>query len=82
MQPGMIFGICGIISGFLGMLTLGTIFIPLGAVCTVISLWRAVASSSGSGIGVSLLSAVVVLVGFITAPALWVAFGLVAAAPR
>jgi len=78
----MIFGICGVVSGIIGMLTLGTIFIPLGAACTVISLWRAIASGSGSGIGVSLLSAVVVLIGFITSPALWVAFGLVAAAPH
>jgi hypothetical protein len=81
MRLGMVFGICGCVCGVLGMLTLGTILIPLGALCTVISLWAGVASGSGSGIVISLLSAVLVLVGFITAPALWVAFGLVPAHP-
>jgi hypothetical protein len=55
----------------LGIFTLGIIFVPLAAVCSVIGLLLAIAGRSSSGFLVSLLGGLLTTVGFILSPILW-----------
>ena len=81
MQKGMVSGIFGCVFGILGILTLGVVFVPLAALCAVISLLRGIGGGGLASIGVSLLAGVLVVIGFATSPGLWLALALVAVAP-
>jgi hypothetical protein len=70
-SPGVLAGVLGCVFGILGILTLGIIFVPLAAVCSVIGIIRGVTGGSAAGIGVSILGAVLTVGGFVFSPSLW-----------
>jgi len=71
MNPGVLAGVLGCAFGVLGIFTLGIVFVPLAALCSVIGLLRGLSGRSGAGIGVSLLGGFLTVMGFIFSPSLW-----------
>ncbi len=70
-SPGMLAGVFGCVFGLLGIFSVGLLFVPLAAVCSLLGLLRGVAGGSGPGIGVSLLGLVLTAAGFMVSPSLW-----------
>jgi uncharacterized protein YecT (DUF1311 family) len=70
---GCAFGVLGIFS--FGIFSWGLVFVPLAALCTVVGLLRGLARLSPPGIGVSLLSGILTVWGFIFSPSLWLFVG-------
>ncbi len=70
-RPGILAGLLGCVFGVLGILTLGSVFVPLAALCSVIGLLRGLTGLSVSGIAVSLLGGVLTIIGFVVSPSLW-----------
>jgi hypothetical protein len=70
-HQGLLSGLLGCVFGILGILTFGLIFVPLAAICSLIGLLRGFAGLSISGIGCSLLAAVLTVWGFVVSPTLW-----------
>ncbi len=66
--------------GVLGIFTLGIVFVPLAALCSVIGLVRGLSSMSGAGIGMSVLGGLLTVAGFAFSPSLWLLFAAGAAA--
>jgi hypothetical protein len=64
-------GLLSCVFGILGIFTWGLIFVPLAAVCSLVGLLRGSAGLSISGIGCSLLGAVLTAWGFVVSPSLW-----------
>lgn len=75
-NAGLIAGLLGCAFGVLGIFTVGVIFVPLAALCGVVGLLRGLFGRSPSGIGTSVLAAVLVVLGFIASPSLWALLGL------
>ena len=73
-SPGVVAGLLGCVFGILGIFTLGFVFVPLAAVCSLIGLLRGLMGMSGAGIGLSVLGMVLTIVGFIFSPSLWLLF--------
>lgn len=73
-SPGALAGAIGCIFGLLGIFTLGFLFVPIAAVCSLIALARSLASFNATGIGLALLSCVMTVAGFLTSPSLWLLF--------
>jgi hypothetical protein len=71
-RPGVVAGALGCVFGVLGIFTLGLVFVPLAALCSVVGLIRGLTSASAAGIGLSLVGAVLTIAGFIFSPSLWV----------
>ena len=71
-SPGMLAGVLGCVFGLLGIFSVGVLFVPLAAGCSLVGLLRGVAGGSGSGIGVSLLGILLTVAGFVVSPSLWV----------
>lgn len=67
---GMIAGIIACVLAVLGILTLGTIFVPLAAIVALIGTIIAFKNKNGAGIGVNVLAWVLTIVGFYTSPIL------------
>jgi hypothetical protein len=70
-NQGVVAGILGCLFGILGILTIGIIFVPLAALCSLIGLIRGISGPSLAGIATSLLGAVLTIFGFISSPTLW-----------
>ncbi len=68
---GLIAGSLSILFGLLGIFSIGIFFVPLAFLCSIVGLVRGVLASSGSGIGTSLLGAVLTLVGAVVSPTVW-----------
>lgn len=69
-NPGSTAGITACILAVLGILTLGTVFVPIAAVVTLIGTFNAVSHRNISGIGFNILAWVLVVVGVVTSPML------------
>src|SRR6266446_2083691 len=82
-RPGLIAGLLACVFGVLGIFSFGLIFVPLAALCSLVGLLWGVFGGSASGIGTSLLGAVLCVVGFATSPSLWAitAAGILASNP-
>lgn len=71
-NPGSTAGITACILAVLGILTLGTVFVPIAAVVALIGSINAVSHRNISGIGFNILAWVLVIVGVATSPMLLV----------
>jgi hypothetical protein len=78
-SPGLLAGLLACIFAVLGIFTLGFIFVPIAALCSLIGLINGAAHLCASGFFVSLLGAFLMVVGFLHSPALWLILGLGAA---
>lgn len=76
---GMVAGIIACVLAVLGILFLGTIFVPLAAITALIGTIIAVKNKNIKGIGVNVLAWVLTLVGLFTSPILLSILGLGAA---
>jgi hypothetical protein len=74
-NSGVPAGALGCVFGALGILTLGVVFVPLGALCSGAGLLRALIGRSGPGIGVSLIGGILTIAGFLFSPSFWFLFG-------
>jgi hypothetical protein len=74
-HQGAMSGLLGCVFGILGIFTWGLIFVPLAAICSLVGLLRGIAGFSISGIGCSLLAAVLTARGFVVSPSLWLLVG-------
>jgi len=70
-SAGLVAGIFGCIFGILGIFTVGIIFVPLAAICSVVGLLRGIFGGSASGIGLSILAAALAIWGVVVSPTLW-----------
>lgn len=67
---GMIAGIIACLLAVLGILFLGTIFVPLAAITALIGTIIAVKNKNIKGIGVNVLAWILTLIGLFTSPIL------------
>lgn len=67
---GLTAGIIACVLAVLGILFLGTIFVPIALVVAIIGMIIAVKNQNMSGIGVNILAFVLIVVGFYTSPLL------------
>jgi hypothetical protein len=74
-NQGVIAGVFGCGFAVLGIFTLGIVFVPIAALCSLIGLVRGASGPSVTGIGISLLGGVLTVAGFVTSPALMLATG-------
>ena len=74
-HQGVLAGLLGCVFGVLGIFTWGLIFVPLAAICSLVGLLRGIAGFSISGIGCSLLAAVLTVWGFVVSPSLRLLLG-------
>ena len=85
-STGIVAGIFGCIFGTLGILTIGLIFVPLGALCAFFGLLRGIIGGNVAGIGISLIAWITVALGTAASPTVWIAFlgilGAVVGAPH
>ena len=83
-RPGLLAGALGCVFGVLGIFSLGLVFVPLAALCSFVGFLRGIFGGSASGIGTSLLGAVLCVIGFATTPSLWAvtAAGILASRPQ
>lgn len=72
---GMIAGIIACVLAILGVLTFGTVFVPLSAIVALIGTIIAVKNKNTAGIGVNALAWVLALVGLFTSPILLTIIG-------
>ncbi len=63
-------GLLGCVFGVLGIFTLGILFVPLAAICSLVGLLNGL-SGNGSGLATSALGAFLTAVGFVASPSLW-----------
>jgi hypothetical protein len=75
-NAGVLGGVLGCAFAVMGIFTLGFLFIPIAALCTIIGLLSGIAGSNLSGIAVSALGAVLSLVGLATSPVLLLLLGI------
>ena len=75
-SPGVLAGVLACVFGVLGILTLGVVFVPLAALCSVVGVVRGVIGRSAAGIGVSILGIVLTIAGFVFSPSLWLLFAV------
>jgi hypothetical protein len=69
-STGMVAGIIASVLAVMGILFLGTVFVPLAAVTAIIGTLIAVKNKNSSGIGVNILAWVLIVVGLFTSPML------------
>jgi hypothetical protein len=74
-RDGLLTGVFACLFGALGIFTLGIIFVPLAALCSVIGLLLGLAGRSSSGLAVSTLGAGLTVIGFVASPSLWLLVG-------
>jgi hypothetical protein len=63
-NPGFWAGLWGCVFGLLGIFTVGLIFVPLAALCSIVGFFKGLAGGNMSGIGMSLLAAELAVLGF------------------
>ena len=68
---GIVAGAFGIVFGLLGGFSIGFIFVPIAALCSLLGLLRGLNGRSASGIGVSLLGGVLTFFGALVSPSVW-----------
>ncbi|VAW50889.1 hypothetical protein MNBD_GAMMA05-2374 [hydrothermal vent metagenome] len=73
---GMVAGIIACVLAVLGILFLGTIFVPIAAIVALIGTIIAVKNKNGAGIGVNVLAWVLTIVGLFTSPVLLTIIGV------
>ena len=78
-SPGIVAGLLGCGLGILGIFTLGIVFVPLAALCSVIGVVRGIMGGSGAGIGGSILGIALTVAGFVLSPSLWLLLAVGAA---
>jgi hypothetical protein len=71
-NPGVLAGVLGCVFGILGIFTIGLIFVPIAAICSLVGLMNGAGGRNGAGIGVSLIGCFLTVVGFIASPSLWI----------
>jgi hypothetical protein len=77
---GILAGVFACLFGILGIFTLGLVFVPLAALCSVIGMLRGLVGRSISGFSISLMGAFLAFIGVLVSPSLWlVVAGLLAA---
>ena len=69
-HPGLIAGLLGCVLGLFGIFSIGIIFVPLGAICSLVGIIRGLSAGNGPGIGVSLLGCGLTLAGYFASPSL------------
>ncbi|HVC56442.1 MAG TPA: hypothetical protein VND95_10825 [Stellaceae bacterium] len=74
-NEGAVAGLLGCMFGILGIFTIGIIFVPLAAVCSLFGLLRGLLGGSPGGIGCSLVGCVLTVWGFVFSPTLWLLVG-------
>lgn len=79
-NAGVMAGIIACVLAILGILFLGTIFVPLAFIAAVIGTIIAVKNKNIKGIGVNVLAWVLTFIGLITSPVLLAVLGFGAAA--
>jgi hypothetical protein len=72
---GMTAGIIACVLAVLGILFLGTIFVPIAIVVALFGTIIAVKNKNGAGIGVNVLAWVLIIVGIATSPVLLAIIG-------
>jgi hypothetical protein len=70
-SEGVVSGILACIFGCFGIATLGIIFVPLAALCSVIGMLRGLVGRSISGFSISLMGAFLAFIGVVVSPSLW-----------
>ena len=70
-NPGAIAGTFGCVFGILGVFTVGLLFVPLAALCSIVGLLRGIEGRSAAGIGISLLGAILTIAAIVSSPSLW-----------
>lgn len=73
---GMVAGIIACVLAVLGILFIGTIFVPLSAIIAIFGTIIAFKNMNGAGIGVNVLAWVLTIVGLFTSPVLLGIIGL------
>lgn len=74
-NQGVIAGVLGSCFGFLGIFTLGLIFVPLAIVCSLFGLARGLAGQSTAGTGMSIVGLTLSAIGFFSSPSLMLLAG-------
>lgn len=69
-NQGTMAGLLGCAFGVLGIFTLGIVFVPLAALCSLIGFLNGL-HGNGSGLATSALGAFLTAVGFMASPSLW-----------
>lgn len=67
----MVTAIFGCIFAVLGIFTVGAIFVPLAAVCTLLSLVVGISTGKGGIISMAIVSGCATFVAFIVSPSAW-----------
>ena len=67
---GMVAGIIACMLAVLGILFLGTIFVPIAAIVTLIGTIIAIKNKNVAGVGVNVLAWILTIVGLFTSPLL------------
>ena len=75
-KTGMVAGIIACVLAVLGILFLGTVFVPIAAIVALIGTIIAVKNKNGPGIGVNVLAWVLTIVGLFTSPVLLTIIGV------
>lgn len=75
-SPGVVAGLLGCGLAVIGIFTIGFVFVPLAAICSMVGVVRGVIGRNGGGIGVSLLGLALTVAGFVLSPSLWLLFAV------
>jgi hypothetical protein len=75
-NEGVVPGIIGCNFAVLGIFTLGIVFVPIAAVCSVVGMLLALAGRSSSGFGISAIAAALTFAGAVLSPGVWLLLGL------
>ena len=73
---GMVAGIIACVLAVLGILFIGTIFVPIATIVALIGTIIAIKNKNGAGIGVNILAWILTIVGLFTSPVLLGIIGL------
>jgi len=69
-------GIIASVLAVLGILFLGVVFIPIAIIVALLGTFISIKNKNTAGIGVNVLAWVLIIVGFVTSPALLMVIGL------
>jgi hypothetical protein len=68
----MVLAVFGCVFGILGIFTIGIVFVPLAALCAVFGLIGGIVKGQMSTVLLAVIAGVLVVVGWVTSPSLWV----------
>lgn len=75
-RPGVLPGIIACLLAVVGILFLGTIFVPIATMVAIIGTIIAIKHKNSAGIGINVLAWVLIIVGLFTSPVLLGIIGL------